>query len=292
MLAAFFDEELNQELAIKGQLVEQLREAIVKKSLDLYFQLVLDLAKNKISSVEALVRWNNGVNLWIDPAVFIPLAEDNGMINEIGRRVLKESWGQCMKWRKAGYADLTVSVNISARQLRDNSLEKMVLDTLNSTGLPAEALTLEIKESALLSKHNQVEQQVKAMQKFGVNICIDDYGFGHSNLVDLFHMGIKTIKLDRRLTNEMEHNRYEQKLLDGLLIYAKSIGINVIAKGIQSESFLDVLVKKKCGYGQGFELCEPLEVEDFSLYLPKKLPLKNRHLFDYLRVSSYGLIVI
>ncbi len=266
---SFFDEELNQELAIKGQLVEQLRNTIVKKSLDLYYQPVLNLDKNEIVGVEALVRWNNGVNLWIDPDVFIPLAEDNGMIQEIGKRVLKETCIQCMNWRNRGYANLTVSVNVSAYQLRDNSLESMVLETLNITGLPPEALTLEIKESALLSKHNQVEQQVKSMQKFGVNICIDDYGYGHSNLVDLYHMGVKSIKLDRKLINAMEDNRHEQKILDGLLSYAKHIGIDVIAKGVQSDSLLTTLVDKKCQYGQGFELCEPLPLDDFSVYLER-----------------------
>ncbi|QOL25732.1 EAL domain-containing protein [Thalassotalea sp. LPB0316] len=266
---SFFDEELNQELALKGQLVEQLRTAIVNKTLDLYFQPVIDLTRQKLISVEALVRWNNGVNLWIEPAVFIPLAEENGMIHEIGHRVLKESCIQCATWRKNGYPNLTVSVNLSAHQLRDNQLATNVLEILNITALPPQALTLEIKESALKSKHNQVAKQVNALKKLGVSICIDDYGYGHSNLIELYHMAVDSIKLDRRLVNEMEHNRDQQKLLDGLLSFAQYIGIDVIAKGIESESFLTRLKNKQCQFGQGFELCEPLSLDDLTLYLER-----------------------
>lgn len=266
---SFFDEELNQELALKSKLIEQLREAIFKKSLDLNFQPVIDLKRDKVVANEALVRWNNGVELWVSPEVFIPLAEDNGMIYEIGKRVLKEACLQCAVWRKSGYGNLSVSVNISNHQLRDNQLETVVLESLTQANLPPEALTLEIKESALMSKHNQVGRQIKSMRKLGVKFCIDDYGLGHSNLVELYDLGIDQIKLDRHLLKDIEDNRYQQKLLDGLLAFATHLSIEVIAKGIENEAFIETLRKKSCPFGQGFLLGEPMSPSELDIYLER-----------------------
>ena len=266
---SFFDEDLNQELIQKNKLIDHLRNALVKRSLELHFQPVYDLMRDQILSVEALLRCRYTDDEYIDPDVFIPLAEESGMINEIGKRVLTESCRQCMELRRNGYPLLTVSVNISSHQLRDNSLEQTVLNCLRETGLPAHALTLEIKESALQSKFHKVADQVATLRNFGVKICIDDYGFGHSNLTDLHNLGVESVKLDRRLLVDMVNDPYQQKMLAAILSALTHMGISVVAKGVMDERFMAVLTHKHCPQGQGFHLAPPVSMEDLKVLLQR-----------------------
>ncbi|MEF3275580.1 MAG: EAL domain-containing protein [Chloroflexus sp.] len=244
----------------------QLRRAIERRELTVYYQPQCDLASKGITSVEALVRWNHPQRGLIGPGEFVPIAEQSDLIIEIGSWVLREACQQVIAWHEAGYPLLRVSVNISARQLLRPEFVAEVASVLNSTGLPAAYLELEITEGVMLDDPIYAARQIDQLRPMGVRIALDDFGTGYSSLAYLRQLRIDTLKIDQAFVsaideqNNVVHN--SRALLRAIVNLAHSLGLAVIAEGVESEQQRAALVSMGCDVLQGYLIAHPVPADE------------------------------
>jgi EAL domain-containing protein (putative c-di-GMP-specific phosphodiesterase class I) len=184
---------MNDKLANRLRMETHLRKAIQLNELEVYYQPKVSLKTKKIVGMEALVRWNSPALGFVSPANFIPLAEENGLIVQIGEWVLKTACAQAVAWKKAGYGDLLMGVNLSARQFGQKELVKTISETLEETGLEASLLELELTESMLMSDAQEVQKTLQKIKSLGVHLSIDDFGTGYSSLAYLKNLPVDTL---------------------------------------------------------------------------------------------------
>ena len=256
-----FQPEMQRTLAARHALHGDLRQALrgdVELSID--YQPVFDLATGKPVSIEALVRWNHPQRGPISPEEFIPVAEDMGLVNQIGRYVLRDACRQVMEWRRMPAAkDLTIGVNVSAYQVYDNRFVAEVEAALLDSGLPPSGLVLELTESALLSDTARVHHRLARLRELGVRIAIDDFGTGYSSLSYLRRLPIDVLKIDRSFISELgtESSSEARSLVRSIVRLGHDLRLIVVAEGIETQSELDDVRAAHCDLGQGFFLGAP-----------------------------------
>jgi len=217
----------------------------------------------ELTGMEALVRWRRGDEV-ISPDKFIPLAEENGMIVRLGEWVLREACRQNRVWQNAGFAPLQVSVNVSARQLRDNDFADKVERVLRETGLAPALLELEITESAIMSISDDIVLKLLRLKQLGVSISIDDFGTGYSSLSYLKHLPVDKIKIDRSFVMDIVSDPDDAAIVEAIISIAHALDLCVIAEGVESKGPLDFLVSRKCTEFQGYYFSKPLGSELFT----------------------------
>ena len=222
-------------------------------------------AKNgrDMTGMEALVRWRRGGEI-VPPDKFIPFAEANGMILKLGDWVLREACRQNMSWQLEGLSPLQVSVNISARQLRDNDFVEKVESILRETRLAPAFLELEITESAIMSVSDDIVFKLLRLKELGISISIDDFGTGYSSLSYLKHLPVDKIKIDRSFVMDIVSDRDDAAIVDAIISIAHALDLCVIAEGVESKGQLDFLVSRKCTEFQGYYFSKPLIAEHFT----------------------------
>ena len=206
------------------------------------------------------MRWNHPTRGVIGPDDFIPIAEDTGLIIDLGRFVLREACRQTMRWRHLpGAEDLSVSVNVSPHQIYDDNFVTDVATALEESGLPATSLILELTETALLTDAAPVQQRLGALQLTGVRIAIDDFGTGYSSLAYLRSFAIDFLKIDRSFVNELTHGHRDQgrAMVRSIINIGRDLELHVIAEGIEEDTQLDVLRDAGCTTGQGYLFAKP-----------------------------------
>ncbi len=255
---AIFDTELRIEVDRRLSVERDLRHALSRNEFEIHYQPVVSLADASVVSCEALVRWTHREWGPISPEEFIPLAEENGLIVPIGAWVLATALRQLAEWRSHG-SEIGVSVNISARQLTDESVGLMVAALLAETGLPASALCLEVTETAVLSDPVRAATRLAELRALGVRIAFDDFGTGYSSLRHLSQLPVDVIKLDRTFVSALnrEEGRRDRAILIAVTTAARELGISVIAEGVEDTEQLAELHRAGCGYAQGFLFSEP-----------------------------------
>jgi diguanylate cyclase (GGDEF)-like protein/PAS domain S-box-containing protein len=245
---SFFEAGMDARAQSRRKIEIDLRLAIHNDALRPYYQPLIDLASGRISGFEALVRWPHPERGMIPPAEFIPVAEDTGLINALGAQILRRA---CMD--AAGWSDpVRVAVNLSPLQFRVGNLLSLVMDALRQSGLPAKRLELEITETLLLEKSDEVLATLHALRALGVHISMDDFGTGYSSLSYLRSFPFDKIKIDQSFVRDLAANRDAQAIVRSIISLGKGLGVTITAEGVETEAELSCLRTEGCHEAQGF----------------------------------------
>ena len=263
----FFDSTMNQQALARLQLLNDLRQAIAQHQLQLYYQPQIDLASGRLSGVEALVRWQHPVRGMISPAEFIPAAEESRLIIPLGEWVLRQACAQAASWQRQGLALPQVAVNISAIQLQHGHLEESVLQALADSHLPASLLELEITESSLVDKTEQVIDSLKRLKAMGVNLSIDDFGTGYSSLAYLQTLAVDKLKIDQSFVRDLTLNQDNRAIVSAIVQMAHTLGLACIAEGVESQDIAAALHRLGCQQAQGYLYARPLPADELQTRL-------------------------
>jgi diguanylate cyclase (GGDEF)-like protein len=274
-----FKLDLRTELEERWQLESDLRHAIERAQFQLYFQPILSVAEGHIVAVEALLRWEHPQQGLIDPETFISLAEEIGMISSIGGWVLRTACTQMVEWHASGYESLRLSVNVSPFQLQQppgaglsstmpitGLLPELVRAVLAETGLPPHTLELEITESMAMLNQEFSLAILQALSEMGVQIAVDDFGLG-SALDFLRYFPIDTLKIDQSFVREMTGNSDDQAFITAIIAMAHSLGLKVVAEGVETEKQLELLQNQNCDEWQGYLFSPPLSAGELAKLL-------------------------
>ncbi|MGE3358762.1 MAG: GNAT family N-acetyltransferase [Acidimicrobiia bacterium] len=256
----FFEPAMYLETEDKLALKNDLQSALQRGEFEVFYQPIVRMTDRRITAVEALLRWHHPERGLVPPDRFIPLAEQNGLIVPIGRWVLRESCEQIARWRRLdpARAPQRVCVNLSARQLSDPNLFADVADALADSGIEASALTLELTESMLIEDTVRGTKVLERLKAMNVRIAIDDFGTGYSSLSYLSRFAVDTIKIDRSFVQEVEDAGISSALVKTIIELARTIGVDVVAEGIETEAQYEVLEALHCTSGQGYHFARPM----------------------------------
>jgi diguanylate cyclase (GGDEF)-like protein len=243
-----------------------LRVALANDEFFLAFQPTFDLRDMSPTGVEALIRWQSPTRGLVQPDDFIPLLEETGLINEIGRWVLISACNQAAVWHEEGYA-VGIAVNVSARQLDCDEICADVATALADSGLPAASLTLEITETTLMRDAAETVRRLTAIKALGVRVAIDDFGTGYSSLGHLRQFPVDALKIDRSFITGLAHSHEGESLVHTLVQLGKALSIETIAEGIEADGELSMLRNQECDGGQGFLFARPLDATATRAFL-------------------------
>ncbi|WPZ32458.1 EAL domain-containing protein [Thalassobaculum sp. OXR-137] len=260
--AVAFDPNMRGNTVTPLDMETDLRRAIERGELTLRFQPIISLATGRIQGFEALTRWTHSKRGEVQPADFIPLAEETGMIVEIGQWVLRTACEQSVRWHeKYPRADaLEISVNLSSRQFNQYDLVRMVTNSLDGTGMDPSTLKLEITESALMENAHLSAQMLNDLKSLKIQVCVDDFGTRYSSLSYLHTFPIDTLKIDKSFVQDMGRNRHNLEIVRTICLLAQNLRLDVIAEGVETPEQLAQLRAIGCGYAQGFLFSPPLDV--------------------------------
>ena len=263
-LYRFFDATLNDAALKRLTMENQLRKAIEQNDLSLHYQPQLDLPSGQISGVEALLRWHSPLLGSVSPVDFIPLAEETGLIIPIGEWVLRTACQQAKSWQAQGVSLQRMAVNISVLQFVQPSFPGLVARILEETGLAPEALELEITESLLMKDPEGATITLQALKDLGVQLAIDDFGTGYSSLSRLKQLPLDRLKIDKAFVREVNLQPDDAAIATAVIAMAESMGLRVIAEGVENEAQLRFLKSKNCDEVQGYYLSRPLPVDELT----------------------------
>ncbi len=263
----YYSEALNQKAVEHLSIETGLRRALDGGEFYLCYQPKMDINGADIIGMEALVRWQRPGYGIITPDKFIPVAEENGMIVRLGAYVLQEACRQNKAWQDAGLPKLRVSVNLSARQLRDNAFVPLVMQALVETGLEPRYLELELTESALMGDGSDTVCKLLRLKDLGIGISVDDFGTGYSSLSYLKHLPIDTIKIDRSFVRDIVNDPDDAAIVDAIVAMAHALKLNVIAEGVETREQLEFLRQRKCQQAQGYYFARPLDPLQFEAFV-------------------------
>ena len=270
-----FELALSQEAESRLLIEQQLPLAVGRGELSVAYQPVVDAVSHRIVGLEALARWHHPVLGEVPPVRFIPVAEEIGVIAEIGQFVLRSAVRHAAQWRSEGLGDVRVAVNVSAHQLTDRSLVAAVLECLEETGFPAHLLELEVTESAAVVDAQAAADVLGELSQQGVTISLDDFGTGYSNIGKLHHLAVSTIKIDRSFLLEDEANPASDPgaLIHAVVTLGRNLGLRVIAEGVETEEQLSRLQPQGLDAYQGFLFSRPVPAAEILRLLREGRPL-------------------
>jgi diguanylate cyclase (GGDEF)-like protein/PAS domain S-box-containing protein len=266
----FFTADMNRVVEERLHLETDLRKALYERQFAVHFQPMVDAESGTIRGAEALVRWSHPVRGMVSPAEFLPVAEEIGLIGELGSLVLRRACAQCALWRDSGYPEMTVSVNVSSRQIAAPNFLEILDGALTLAALPPQALELEIAETLLLSDAPLVEATLRAVADRGVALTIDDFGTGHSSVQHLRRFPFTTLKVDRSFVHNVLESHDDAILVEAVIAMARKLGLRVLAEGVETQSQIDYLLSQYCDMFQGFLFGKPLPADEFSLLLENR----------------------
>lgn len=258
----FYSEEMCAETQHWINTDNALRYAIQKNEFQLFYQPKIDFLTNKIASSEALIRWQyNGE--YISPGIFIPIAENSGLILKIGKWVLYEACRQWVSWHKQGLYNMPIAVNVSALQFQEPDFTKLVQSILTETGMPAAMLELEITEEAAINDPGRVVSIIQELKRIGVSLAIDDFGTGYSSLSQLSKLPVDVLKIDQSFVKRMDSSETDLSIVKLILDLARELKFKTVVEGIETEEQHETLRKWGCHMGQGFLFSRPVPADEF-----------------------------
>ena len=266
---AFYSDALQASNHERLILESQLDKALDGNQLEVYYQPRLSLSGDRVQGAEALVRWHHPELGMVSPASFIGLAEETGQINAIGAFVLRQACTQVMNWLEAGYPPLCVSVNVSTHQLRQGDFVDQVSQVLQDTGLPPHLLELELTESQLSVNVEVLRSLFTRLHALGVRLAIDDFGTGYSSLGYLKHLPVDVLKIDRTFIRELDGTPDcgDAAITRAIIAMAHSLGLEVVAEGVEEKAQMEFLRANGCDEIQGFLISRPVPPADFKRLL-------------------------
>jgi diguanylate cyclase (GGDEF)-like protein len=261
----FFKKSINTRAAKHLSLEADLRKALERGEFTLHYQPRLALKDLRVEAVEALLRWSHPQRGFVPPDEFIPIAEQSGLIVEIGDWVLREACAQARRWRDSGAPGWQVAVNVSGVQFRDGSLVSRVSSAIDAAGIDSRTIELEFTEGALIEYSSAVSKAVKSLKELGVATALDDFGTGYSSMSYLRHFAIDTLKIDRVFVRDIaSKSARNAPLVDAIIAMAKSLGLATVAEGVETEAQWQYLRNREANQVQGFLFCRPLPTADLQ----------------------------
>lgn len=248
----FFNSEMNDHASQQLTIAFDLRKALELHQFELYFQPQIDIATGQLIGAEALIRWHHPTLGLVSPGQFIPVAEDTGLIVPIGEWVLQEACRAADNWRRQGFVNAVVAVNLSAVQFEQGNIEEAVFRAIESSGIFPEMLELELTESIMLRDTDNVLATVKRLKMMGCKLSIDDFGTGYSSLAYLKQFAVDKLKIDQVFIHELTRNPDDAVIVRTVIHMAKSLGLKTIAEGIETEDILELLKVYRCDEAQGY----------------------------------------
>ena len=265
---AIFDETMHAGVVEALALQTDLRHAVAREEFHLHYQPIYDPATSRLTGMEALIRWSHPQRGLVPPGAFIPMAEEIGMIRDIGRWVLRQACGQMRAWQDQGMdRGVLLSVNVSSDELRDPVFVPELNAVLRSTGFDARRLQLEITESMFLRQPEVIGQLLKRIRTLGIRIALDDFGTGYSSLGYLDRYEIDTLKIDRSFVARMLGQRRAMAILESIMQLGTALEVDIVAEGVETQAQFEKLRDMRCGHIQGYLLSRPLSVEDMTARL-------------------------
>lgn len=271
----FFTEDINKSTIERFLLETRFRRALEKLEFQLNYQPKVDIRTGSIIGMEALLRWYHPEQGHIDPRLFIPLAEETGLIVQLGEWVIREACRQIKRWQDEGLPHLRVSVNISARHFHRKDLAELIVDIIKETGLASKYLMLEITESMIMENVDEAIMALKKFKNMGISTSIDDFGTGYSSLNYLKRFSIDELKIDGSFIKDIEGNSDNRKVISAIIALAHSLNLSVVAEGVETKSQLDFLTDNGCDEIQGYYFSKPLSSEAFKNLIQQGLNLKK-----------------
>jgi diguanylate cyclase (GGDEF)-like protein/PAS domain S-box-containing protein len=265
---AFFDPEMEAAMRERQRRLEALRDAIDAQALCLYLQPQVD-AQGRIVGAEALLRWPQTDGSLIPPSVFIPLAEESGLIVALGQQVVTQALALLARWqRDPALAPLRLAINISARQFAQPDFADGLLDAVRTAGVPPERLEVEITESVLFDDIEQARQVLQALDRHGVTLALDDFGTGYSSLAYLTELPFDVIKIDQRFVARLQqHDRRDEAIVTTIIALGRRLGMTVLAEGVETDTQAQYLLAHGCDRLQGYRFGRPMPLETFEIWV-------------------------
>jgi len=283
----FFSAEMSAFAHERLELESGLRRALAAKEFELHFQPKVEVATNQTKSVEALIRWRHPQRGLMRPDAFIPLAEETGIIVEIGEWVLREACRHARQWQLAGMMPLRIAVNLSARQFRQKQLMEIVQSALSDADLAPQFLELELTESAVMYDPEESARILEQLSRIGVQISIDDFGTGYSSLSHLKRFPLDKLKIDRSFIRDVTRSTEDASIVRAVISLAHSLKLKVIAEGVESGDQLEFLRELGCDQYQGYYFSPPLSAEELSAWMEtRQLELRGLTEADVLKTHS------
>lgn len=265
----FFTQALNEEVQRTIALDKAMRDALRNNEYELYYQPKVDAQTGAIVGAEALIRWNSPQNGLVSPNEFIPLAEHNGFIVELGEWVLKTAFKQQIAWRNKGL-DLSVSINLAAQQLVHDHFETQFEDLAHNIGIDPQKIELEITEYFFLEQNKQNLDVLNRLHQKGYRIALDDFGTGYSSLAYLKRFPVDTLKIDKAFVDDFD-SEDGAVFLDTMIKMGQSLKMQVIAEGVETEAQREYLLEAGCSYFQGYLCSKPLPVDEFEAFFHQRM---------------------
>lgn len=257
-LTTFYDESMNEASRRKLFLEQELQQVLQERGLEIYYQPILEAKTGQIKSFEALARWHHHQEGAVSPSEFIPVAEESGLIHELGEFVLDESLSMLSKWRKAGHHDIRISVNLSVKQLEGRGLLSMIQEKLNLHDLSPHDIELEITETAIMENIEKVRHTLDLLQGLGIYLSIDDFGTGYSSMSSLNRLPFHTIKIDRSFITDVMYVSKSRAILRSMIQLASEMGMTTIAEGVETKEQFDILRDEGVSEVQGYYFTKPV----------------------------------
>lgn len=263
---AFYTPELTDTVQARVTLEEDLRKALNTQQLTLNYQPQFDSTTGRLTGAEALVRWNHPERGMIPPSEFIPIAEETGLIDELGCWITTTACRQAQAWREMGFEDFELAINLSPHQL-SNNCPFMLAEILESTGFPAKLLEFEITESLLMESGCKAIERLSKIKELGIGLAMDDFGTGHSSMSQLKNLPIQKLKIDRSFISDIPRSSNDVAITRSIIAIGHALELKVTAEGVETEEQMEFLKGEKCDALQGYYLGRPVAAEDFEKIL-------------------------
>lgn len=262
----YYQQGMEDEVLQRLEIERGIRAAIEKNEIVLHYQPQIDLVSGAMRGVEALVRWEHPEKGLLSAGDFIPVIEESGLIGELGAIVFRESCRQLKQWCESGL-ELRMAVNVSGIEFQDGRLRNQIFSLLNEYDFPPQFLEIEITESMLMDDPDLVQSELAQLRERGIYIAIDDFGSGFSSLNYLKNFSVDILKIDREFVKDCQADKNDQAIISGVVAMAKSLGLKVVAEGVETEDQLKFLRTTGCDYAQGFFLAKPMTAEELGTKL-------------------------
>jgi diguanylate cyclase (GGDEF)-like protein len=267
----YYSSKLNEESAEKLRIEGKLRHALENNALELHYQPQINLTTGQISGVEALLRWEDPELGKVGPDVFIPIAEEYGLIVQISEWVINEACRQAQQWITAFKLPITMSINISAVHFNNQSLEVMIAAALKTTGLDPRCLELELTETSILQDLNQATETLDTFKSMGLKLALDDFGTGYSSLSYLMKLPFDRLKIDQSFIRNLKTETKGTAIVSAIISMSHSLSMSVIAEGVEQKEHMQILLQMHCDHIQGFYISRPLTAKKFEDFISHRI---------------------
>ena len=259
----FYSPEMSEQTEGQSVIEQQLRQAIAHNEFRLFYQPVVDVLSGDVMSVEALIRWPGKS---AGPSRFVPIAEASGLIGPVGEWVFSEACRQYLRWKRSGLPVVPIAVNVSSVQFKRKGLVDYLVRMLAAHGLTSAAIQVELTETALMDDIEHAVRVLGALKELGIRISLDDFGTGYSSLSYLSRLPLDKIKIDQAFVQRIETDTAGRAITDAIIALGRTLGLEIVAEGIESEAVLTYLRKQGCHQAQGFHVCNPLSGDEFAAW--------------------------